>query len=128
MIGGNNFEYKSEIVSVHVLEGEKSIEIDMKPYIEVEEDFEYEISGELINNGNTDLDNINLLVKVPKEGKITQGTAEKKIFELRKGESFTFSNNIRFEAGILGKKYKLKIKAEYEGGEQEKEVLISGEL
>ena len=128
MIGGKNYEYKSDVIQVEVLEGEKNLDIQINPYQEIEEDFEYEVTGELTNNGKTDLENINLKIKVPKEGKISLGTSEKKIFELRKGETFTFTNNIRFEAGILGKKYKIRIIAEFEGGSVEKEFIISSQM
>ena len=124
MIGGKSYIYKSDTITTEVLEGEKSVAIQLSHSI-IDEDFEYEIFGEIVNNGKSDLDNITLSLKVPKDGKITLGTKEKKIFELRKGESLKFSNNVKFEAGTLGKEYTIKMKEEYEGGEAENGINIT---
>lgn len=128
MINEKKYEYKSDTIQIFVEEGEKSVNLELN-YEVIEEDFEFEIKGKIINNGKTSLENIKLQLKIPSGGKVVEGAPEKSIFELRKEEKFEFSNKVRFDAGILGKEYKIKLRATLEGGEiEETEFVISGEM
>ncbi|MHA2366426.1 MAG: hypothetical protein ACXAC7_20885, partial [Candidatus Hodarchaeales archaeon] len=109
-------------------EGKKLLDLDLAIDI-IEEDFEFEVFSKLTNIGKTVIEDIKVALKVPGGGiaKIISGSSEKTIFTLTPGDEFQFSNTIHFEAGILGKKYPVKLIASFEGEDPvEKEILLVG--
>ena len=123
----HEFKIESNVINVVVQEGIAKLELDLQ-YVVVEEDFEYDIFSHLINQGKSTLENIKVGLRIPSEkiAKFTDGSSEKTLFQLSPGEEFKFSNRIRFEAGILGKKYTIKLVATYGTETVEKELVLQG--
>ena len=123
VVQGSNYEVKSETVKVQVLPGSKELKLDLNSNI-IEEDFEFEFISSIENSGETPLENIKLQLKIPSQGKFTEGAPERSIFELRNGEKIEFSNKVKFDAGTLGKTYKIKLLATFDGTDHEKEYIL----
>ena len=128
LVKGSTYESKSDTTKITVVPGTKDLKLDIGFNI-VEEDFEFEFISKIENSGETPLENIKIQLKIPSAGKFTEGAPERSIFELRNGEKIEFSNKVKFEAGTLGKTYKIKLSANFDGSEREKElVLASGSV
>ena len=128
LVNGVNYETKSDTLKLNVVPGSKELSLDIG-FSVIEEDFEFEFSSKIENSGETPLENIKVQLKIPLAGKFTEGAPERSIFELRKGEKIEFSNRIKFEAGTLGKTYKIKLIASFDGSDLEKElVLANGQI
>lgn len=123
----HEFKVQSNLISIIVQEGVTKLELELEQAV-VEEDFEFEFFSHLINKGKSTLENVKIGLKLPNEdiAKFTEGSPEKTIFQLSPGEEFKFSNKVRFEAGILGKKYKIKLVATYGNEIIEKELVLAG--
>lgn len=127
-IQGREYEIANEIIKLEIEEGIKELGLLLE-LEEIEEDFEFEIFSQLENTGKTIIDNIKVVIKIPAESKVLDGAPEKSIFSLSPGDKFNFSNKIRFESGILGKKYPIKLIATFEGGDRvEEEILLNGKI
>lgn len=129
-IHGQEYELSYQTIKLEVQEGEKSLDLGLEVDV-IEEDFEFEAFSTLKNTGKTIIENLKVILKIPGEGvaKITSGIPEKTIFSLSPGDEINFSNKIRFDAGILGKKYLLKLIASFEGTDPiEKKYIIDGEM
>ena len=129
-IRGREYEIANETIKLEIEEGIKllGLQLDLE---EIEEDFEFEIFSQLENTGRTVIENIKVGLKIPSDSKckFLEGTPEKTIFSLSPGDKFNFSKTIRFESGILGKKYPIKLIATFEdGGRIEEEILINGKI
>ncbi len=128
LVKGSTYESKSETSKVTVVPGTKDLKLDIDFNV-IEEDFEFEFISKIENSGETPLENIKIQLKIPSAGKVTEGAPERSIFELRNGEKIEFSNKVKFEAGTLGKTYKIKLLANFDDLEREKElVLTSGSV
>ena len=127
MSDAHEFKIESNVINVVVQEGIAKLELDLQ-YVVVEEDFEYDIFSHLINQGKSTLENIKVGLRIPSEkiAKFTDGSSEKTLFQLSPGEEFKFSNRMRFEAGILGKKFTIKLVATYGTETVEKELVLQG--
>lgn len=128
LVNGSPYEFKSDTTKISVIPGTKNLTLDLAFNV-IEEDFEFEFISKIENSGETPLENIKVQLKVPSAGKITEGAPERSIFELRNGEKIEFSNKVKFEAGTLGKTYKIKLTANFDETDREKElVLASGSV
>lgn len=128
LVNGVSYEVKSDIIRLNVIPGSKELTLDLG-FSVVEEDFEFELLSKISNSGETPLENIKVQLKIPSAGKITEGAPERSIFELRNGEKIEFSNKVKFEAGTLGKTYKIKLVGSFEGSDYEKElILVNGQV
>jgi hypothetical protein len=123
-VNGVNFETKSDILKVNVLPGKKELKLDLDFSI-VEEDFEFEFKSYITNSGETPLENIKVLLKIPSTGKFTEGAPERTIYELRNGEKIEFANRVRFESGILGKQHKIKLQVDFDETSIDKELILA---
>ena len=120
------FTVNSGNVHVVVLEAAPSLDLEIETE-SIEEDFEYEIFSRLTNVGKVIIDNIQVKLVIPSEeiAKFTDGSSQKTIFSLNPGEKFEFSNKVKFEAGILGKEYPIKLQAKYQAGEASTEIILA---
>ena len=124
LVNGASYEAKSDTLKINVIPGSKELTLDID-YNVIEEDFEFEFISKIENSGETPLENIKIQLKIPSAGKFTEGTPERSIFELRNGEKIEFSNRVKFEAGTLGKTYKIKLLAKFDGTDHEKELILT---
>ena len=127
LVNGSTYEVKSDTIKLTVVPGAKELNLDLVSNI-IEEDFEFELVSKIENSGETPLENIKVQLKIPAAGKFTEGAPERSVFELRSGEKIEFSNKVKFEAGILGKTYKIKLLASFEGSDHEKELILGESL
>ena len=124
LVNGKNYEVKSDTIKINVTPGSKALTLDLNFNV-IEEDFEFEFNQVIENSGETPLENIKVQLKIPTGAKVTEGTPERSIFELRNGEKIEFSNKVKFESGILGKSYKIKLVANFDGTDHEKELILA---
>lgn len=124
-VAGQTYEVSSETVRLDVQEGQSVLELQLDFEV-VEEDFEFEFISTLTNKGRRVLENIQVGLAIPSVAKVSEGTPQKTIFELRPEESFQFTNKVRFESGILGKRYRVKLVAKHSDGEADKELYMAG--
>ncbi len=124
LVNGTNYESKSDTVKVNVLAGSKELKLDIGFNV-IDEDFEFEFISKIENSGETPLENIKIQLKIPTTGKFTEGAPERSIFELKNGEKIEFSNRVKFDAGTLGKTYKIKLQASFDGTDHEKEIVLA---
>ena len=124
LVNGSNYETKSDTVRITVNPGSKELTLGID-FSVIEEDFEFEFISHIENSGETPLEDIKIQLKIPSAGKFTEGAPERSIFELRNGEKIEFSNRVKFESGTLGKTYKIKLLASFDGTDHEKELVLA---
>ena len=127
--GEFQFPVLTDVITVIVEQAAPTLEIALSHAI-VEEDFEFEISSLLTNVGKVVVEDlkVRLIPPPPEIAKITTGSSEKLILSLVPGEKFEFSNNIRFESGIIGRQHKIRLIATFQDQSVEKELTIDGVL
>ena len=127
LVNGISYETKSDTIKLTVNPGSKELTLGID-FSVIEEDFEFEFISKIENSGETPLEDIKVQLKIPSAGKITEGAPERSIFELRNGEKIEFSNKVKFESGTLGKTYKIKLLASFDGTDHEKELVLASSM
>ncbi|MFX1506432.1 MAG: hypothetical protein ACFFDC_09980 [Promethearchaeota archaeon] len=79
-----------------VKDAEPALKLSMN-FETIEEDFEYLITMSAENVGKTDLQDVKIVLEIPQEVKIFEGTSEKYLSTLGEGESFQYETRVRFD-------------------------------